>query len=471
MNKLWKRLVMLGALIGCMATAAWAGNVEVSIVDHNGGQVQYAEEGYYTTSIYGSEEFEYHFDQNGRVAWKKATEAGQPYMIHYTYDENGNIIKAARAVERASGGHTSEIDTYTYDDQGRVAIHERTVSREYGINEVTHTTDTFTYDENHVVVESVQEGNDDYCYTTRFEFTLDENGRVEKEVKYRGEDKDNLAYIAEIVYIYDENGNLEKAQTYMDDIVTNELLYLYNENNKCIRVESRSIGLSSYTAFVYKYDENGNVTYYSMLDVDGASGNEREISYCDFTYEKLSPVQDDSVYTDVTNKTAYYYDAVNWATQTGVTTGIGNEQFAPDGSCTRAQLVTFLWRAAGEPESETSDNPFTDVKAGVYYEKAVLWAVENSITNGVDIGLFAPDATCTRAQIVTFIYRAAGEPSIELQNAFFTDVAEDAYYAKAVSWAVANNITNGVDVGMFAPDSTCTRGQGVTFLYRGIGLY
>lgn len=467
MSKLWKRLIMLGTLIGCMATAAWAGNVEVSIVDHNGGQVQYAEDSYYTTSINGSEEFEYHFDQNGRVAWKKATESGQPYIIRYTYDEKGNVIKAARSIERVSGGHTSEIDTYTYDNQGRVTTHEQRVSKESDEGKVSYAIDTFTYNGNQVVVESV----DAYSNARRFEFTLGENGRVEKEIKYRGENKDNLSFIAEIVYTYDENGNLEKAQTYMDDMVTNELLYLYNENNKCIRMEDRSIGLSSYTAFVYEYDENRNVISTAMLYVDEKGENEREFFSSECTYERLSPVQDEAIYTDVTNKTEYYYDAINWAAVTGVTAGVGDNQFAPNQGCTRAQLVSFLWRAAGEPEPETTKSPFTDVQdPNEYYYKAVLWAAENGIAAGVGNNQFAPNQTCTRAQIVSFIYRASGDTETYTENPF-QDVSPKDYYYKAVLWGAANGVVAGTSDTTFSPNETCTRAQGVSFLYRGIGLY
>lgn len=469
MKKLWKRLVMLAALIGCMATAAWAGNVEVDIVDHNGPQIV-DEAGYYVTSVYHSEKFEYHFDKNGRVAWKKATEAGQPYITRYTYDENGNVLKITRTIERVSAGRTTEIDTYTYDSQGRVVTHETDTSMEYGQVKHEYTIDTFTYTGNQAVVETVQKSDSDTAFA-KYVYTMDEMGRPVKESKYRGDDKGDLIFIAEIVYSYDENGNLEKAETYMDDLLSHEITYLYNKDGKCVRSEQRSTGMNSYTAFVYEYDEYGNVTKMPMLDVDDVSGNEKVFSSCDYTYEKLTPIQDDSAYNDVIDKNEYYYDAVNWATLAGVTQGTSDTTFSPNQSCTRAQLVTFLWRAAGSPEPETSENPFTDVAAGSYYEKAVLWAVENNITNGVDVGRFAPNRTCTRAQIVTFIYRAAGEPDIEVQSESFTDVAADAYYAKAVAWAVANDITNGVDVGLFAPDRTCTRGQGVTFLYRGIGLY
>ena len=161
---------------------------------------------------------------------------------------------------------------------------------------------------------------------------------------------------------------------------------------------------------------------------------------------------------------AYYADAVEWAVSKGITSGTSATTFSPDTSCTRAQMVTFLWRAAGSPAPKSTVNPFTDVQAGSYYYDAVLWAVEQGITSGTSATTFAPDATVTRAQTVTFLYRAAGSPA-ETGNSF-ADVAADTYYADAVAWAVSENITAGTGNGLFSPDTACSRAQIVTFLYR-----
>ena len=177
-----------------------------------------------------------------------------------------------------------------------------------------------------------------------------------------------------------------------------------------------------------------------------------------FTEEvKISPFRD--VPTD-----AYYYEAVKWAQKKGITGGIGDGLFGPNQPCTRAQIVTFLWRAAGSPEPKGTAAGMTDVAAGSYYEKAVAWAIENGITTGTANGRFAPDATCTRAQGMTFLFRASkasadGAPA-------FSDVAADAYYAEAVKWATDNGITNGTTSSTFSPGSGCTRAQIVTFLWR-----
>ena len=163
---------------------------------------------------------------------------------------------------------------------------------------------------------------------------------------------------------------------------------------------------------------------------------------------------------------SYYEDAVIWAVDKGITTGTGNGRFSPDAPCTRAQIVTFLWRAAGSPAPKSMSS-FSDVPADAFYAKAVAWAVENGITSGTGEGKFSPDATCTRAQSVTFLYRASGSPAVS-GNSAFTDVAADAYYAAAVKWAEKNGITGGIGGGLFGSDNDCTRSQIVTFLWRAL---
>ena len=161
----------------------------------------------------------------------------------------------------------------------------------------------------------------------------------------------------------------------------------------------------------------------------------------------------------------FCYDAVMWAVGRDITGGIGNDTFGPNLPCTRAQAVTFLWRAASSPEPETRVMPFTDVPVGSYYYNAVLWAIENGITEGTSDTMFSPDDTCSRAQIVTFLWRAGGSPAAS-GNSAFTDVASDAYYAAAVIWAEKNDITGGIGGDLFGSNNDCTRGQIVTFLYR-----
>ena len=181
---------------------------------------------------------------------------------------------------------------------------------------------------------------------------------------------------------------------------------------------------------------------------------------------KATFMEDNSMlnfFYDVPNN-AYFYEAVKWAVEKGITTGVGNGLFAPEQPCTRAQIVTFLWRAAGSPEPKGAASGMTDVASGSYYEKAVAWAIENGITTGTTTSTFSPDATCTRAQAVTFLARALKAKAASAAE--FSDVPTDSYFADAVAWAAANGVTEGIGGGLFGSDNDCTRGQIVTFLYR-----
>lgn len=165
---------------------------------------------------------------------------------------------------------------------------------------------------------------------------------------------------------------------------------------------------------------------------------------------------------------AYYYDAVQWAVEQGITTGTSATRFSPDEPCTRAQVVTFIWRALGldELDSRSTDNPFRDVPSGAYYRDAVLWAAENGITTGTDANEFSPDEACTRAQVVTFLWRTDFPPKYYESDQVFRDVHVNDYYWFPVQWALERNITTGTDANEFSPDEACTRAQVVTFLYR-----
>ena len=181
---------------------------------------------------------------------------------------------------------------------------------------------------------------------------------------------------------------------------------------------------------------------------------------------KATFMEDNSMlnfFYDVPNG-AYFYEAVKWAVKNGITTGVGNDLFAPEQPCTRAQIVTFLWRAAGSPEPKGAASGMTDVVSGSYYEKAVAWAIENGITTGTTTTTFSPDVTCTRAQAVTFLARALKAKAASAAE--FSDVPTGSYFADAVAWAAANGVTEGIGGGLFGSDNDCTRGQIVTFLYR-----
>jgi hypothetical protein len=185
----------------------------------------------------------------------------------------------------------------------------------------------------------------------------------------------------------------------------------------------------------------------------------------------VSAIPADSTPNPTTNfidvdSNAYYADAVDWAVEKGITNGTGTNTFEPNASCTRAQVVTFLWRAAGEPAA-ASVSSFNDVASNAYYADAVSWAVEKGITNGTSADAFSPNATCTRGQIVSFLARYA-EGKASSAEVPFADVDSSDYYADAVAWAVENDITNGTTPNTFSPNASCTRGQVVTLLYRAI---
>lgn len=184
---------------------------------------------------------------------------------------------------------------------------------------------------------------------------------------------------------------------------------------------------------------------------------------CGDTYQETIPKLTNP-FKDI-NKQAYYFTPVIWAVNSGITSGLDETHFGPDELCNRAQAVTFLWRCAGKPEPKISTNPFLDVPRGSFYEKAVLWAYEKGITTGTDARHFTPEATCNRAQAVTFLHRFRGCPTPSVTTAF-PDVQAGSFYHKAVLWAAQRGITVGMDGGCFCPDLQCSRAQIVTFLYR-----
>ena len=180
---------------------------------------------------------------------------------------------------------------------------------------------------------------------------------------------------------------------------------------------------------------------------------------------KVLFLRNENPFLDV-NETHFYHTPVIWALKNGITNGVDAEHFGPMGVCNRAQVVTFLWRAAGSPEPQSTEHPFNDVVQGSFYENAVLWAVEQGITNGLTADTFGPNTVCNRAQVVTFLNRANGSPEPERADSPFTDVAEGSFYEKAVLWALENNVTTGASDTTFNPNGQCLRTQVVTFLYR-----
>ena len=286
---------------------------------------------------------------------------------------------------------------------------------------------------------------------------------------------------------------------------------LDGENNMTVTIPTGSTGNRTYTAH-WRYNGSGHsYSYYTIKATAGAGGsispsgnvsvregrdqtftitpdkgyavanvkidgksigavksytfeNVRRTHTIEVIFMKANGNPQTGVFVDVATG-SYYEDAVDWAVENGITKGTDDTHFSPDGICTRAQAVTFLWRAAGSPKPETRTMPFTDVPAGSYYYDAVLWAVENGITKGTSDTTFSPNMTCTRAQIVTFLWRSEKSPAAGTANPF-ADVKSTAYYAGAVLWAVREDITKGTTSTTFSPDADCTRAQIVTFLWR-----
>ena len=224
------------------------------------------------------------------------------------------------------------------------------------------------------------------------------------------------------------------------------------------------IGLTSGTTYTFYVRYAATDNYNASLASDAVKfTTRRHSSPSTPVTPDPEPTPDNSTSFADVPANAYFADAVKWAVDKGITNGLSDTMFGPYASCTRAQIVTFLWRAAGSPEPKTASS-FTDVPASAYYAKAVAWAVENGITNGMTETTFAPNATCTRGQSVTFLHRVLKGTASGSAN--FTDVKSDAFYADAINWAVANNVTNGTSNTTFSPNADCTRAEIVTFLYR-----
>ena len=242
---------------------------------------------------------------------------------------------------------------------------------------------------------------------------------------------------------------------------TQVVIYNYKENGKTVTPVSGTVNGKKVSGDAARQADNALTASFSLLlmstdssSVPGAMSKSEARTYLNSITGQFFDVPTGQ----------YYTDAVNWAVKQGITSGTSDVMFSPDAPCTRAQAVTFLWRAAGKPKASAGTS-FSDVPAGQYYSEAVAWAVSTGVTAGTSAGRFSPNSPCTRAQIVTFLYRAAGSPAVSPDGSFY-DVPTGAYYELPVSWAVANGITTGTGSGKFSPMSTCTRGQIVTFLYR-----
>lgn len=245
--------------------------------------------------------------------------------------------------------------------------------------------------------------------------------------------------------------------------------------NDASHVEAEKVNTISEVTKPATYDEEGEIVYTATFENEAFATQTKAVAT-----PKLEKPDDPTpglpcdggescpgnIFTDMPAKGNWAHDAIDWAIVTGITSGTSATTFSPNQGCTRSQVVTFLWRAAGSPEPETTNNPFKDVAAGVWYYKAVLWASETGVTAGTSTTTFSPNQTCTRGQIVTFIWRYEGSPEATSSNNPFTDVPDGTWYTKAVLWASKTGVTAGTSATTFSPNATCTRAQIVTFLYR-----
>ena len=284
-------------------------------------------------------------------------------------------------------------------------------------------------------------------------------------------------YTFTVVYVGDDNYNGDNASCevsmtrHVSAPSSGNTVSVPSTPNGTVTVNPSSASKGETVTITTKPSEGYELGSIEVLDKNGDSLKLKDLGNGKYSFVmpdgKVS-VEAEFVKTAATSfadvpANAYFADAVKWAVDKGITNGLSDTMFGPYESCTRAQIVTFLWRAAGSPEPKTASS-FTDVPANAYYAKAVAWAVENGITNGMTATTFAPDATCTRGQSVTFLYRALKGTASGSAN--FTDVKSDAFYTDAVNWAVANNVTNGTSNTTFSPNADCTRAEIVTFLYR-----
>ena len=303
------------------------------------------------------------------------------------------------------------------------------------------------------------------------EYAYDAQGNQISKTSYAYNSSGEVTGTSQTLYEYDAENRLTREYD-PDHPDEDWRTYTYNENGQLVKTEySWPIGVDDGSVYPftieYTYDEHGNL----VMETTTIHSRYRENPFVIHTsilrvvyeyqaYEIPVPPPFEDVEPD-----GYYRDAVEWAVENGVTTGTSKTTFSPNKACTRAEAVTFLWRAAGSPEPKSAGNPFADVHESDYFFKPVLWAAEKGITNGVDKDRFGPEGACTRAHVVTFLWRAHEKPAAGTNNPF-SDVPANEYYTDAVLWAVKNEITNGMDATHFGPDSPCIRGQIVTFLYR-----
>ena len=395
----------------------------------------------------------------------------------YTFDQNGRVLTRTDVLTDSNlpGQTTTETYNYTYDDQGRLS----TTARSDGNHLMLYTynadgTHYLTYswiddDGQHRSNERTYDPCEGWYWFGKWHFQFDEYGNTVRRWTDDGEswtydNQIHAGYHVTYAVVTDEHGaQMIKEREYFPDggykitwkSKTGSEVFTYSKDGRLLKYEDQ---YSDGPYWEYHYDSEGNCISRTLSD--GTAKME-------YDYQKIPTAHSAADFTDV-KQSDYFYDAVDWAVKAEITNGTTPSTFSPAQGCTRAQAVTFLWRAKHCPEPKMTYSPFADVQdAKAYYYKAVLWAAENGITSGTSKETFSPDETCTRAQIVTFLWRLHGKPGIGSGTpAQFRDVRTNDYFYGAVLWASAAGVTQGTSADTFSPDKTCTRAQIVTFLYR-----
>ena len=397
----------------------------------------------------------------------------------YELNDAGQVIKATETY--GEDAESTSITYYEYDSEGRVSRYysDGDTDRQnyqyvydYKDDGTIVTTETWDWENSEgetqtrkIVRTHFPSVSDMGWYMGEWHCTFDSKGRLVHRWTDSGSDWT-------CTYEEDAQGRTVKGTIVLDHAGF-ERVYTYNDDGGWTMRESSKTGYEEFT-----FNKNGQLIQYVNAYGEGPmafnytydkAGNnisiESDMMRWAFEYVELPKPADPGVSFEDVPDNAYFAEPVKWAVENGITNGLGKTRFGPDETCTRGQMVTFLWRAAGEPEPTITENPFVDVKEKDYYYKAVLWALEKKITEGTSKNTFSPNNNVLREQTVTFLWRSAGQPAEGSDNPF-VDVPEGAYYTKAVLWAVKNDITKGMEAELFGVGVKCTRAQIVTFLYR-----
>lgn len=368
---------------------------------------------------------------------------GNGSRMSYQYNENHQL---SRCETYSLDGELQWTEDYTYDASGNM------IRLDFQTAEGQQYVSVKIYNDSGQQVSSIEKEKENFesaptTWTTATTYhEIDDLSWSATTTVYNEEGLEDYSYTES--WRYDDHGNLLSSVEFEEGELY-RTTFTYGSNDQLLRVEAALEDDPEYPSFFedYHYRSDG------LLEETADSYN-CTTKYL-YTLKQFDDVED----------TEYFAYPVKWAVDEGITSGMTPEMFGPYENCTRAQAVTFLWRAAGEPEPTITENPFQDVQSDDYYCKPVLWAVQNGITNGLSPDTFGPAAACDRGQIVTFLYRFKGETGI-CGTVSFSDVTESDYFYGAVLWAVADGVTNGTSDTTFSPGATCTRGQIVTFLQR-----